>query len=189
LDQERARIGAGAAVGKGVTLRTHDFECIGKAGKEATHKFDAAAVAASDIPVAPKLDLVRMRARAGAEGGIMTERAMNRVLQVRLCDMCTPCLSCDIWHSAPPRRPSPYPARGQMLLNCACGVQSALDCFWEMWCWSFVLIRRPFDTQVSGSWRTGGGSRQQPRRSYGISVMISFNVFAIFTKIVVYVNS
>jgi hypothetical protein len=58
---------------------------VGKAGKEATHKFAAAAAAAAaaaDIPVAPKLDLVRMRARVGGEGGIMTERAMNRVFQV-----------------------------------------------------------------------------------------------------------
>ena len=75
------RVGAGA--GRGVTLRTHDFECVGKAGKEGgAYKAEAAAAAAADVPVAPKLDLLRMRAKAGAEGGSVTERTMNRVFQV-----------------------------------------------------------------------------------------------------------
>ena len=83
--QERTRSGAGAALGRGITLQTHDFECVGKAGKEGgggKSEAAAAAAAAADVPVAPKLDLVRMRARAAGEGGSVTERTMNRVFQV-----------------------------------------------------------------------------------------------------------
>ena len=82
MKQERARTGTTAALGRGATLRTHDFECVGKGGKEGGGGKADAAVAAADVPVAPKLDLMRMRARAAGEGGSVTDRVMNRVFQV-----------------------------------------------------------------------------------------------------------
>jgi hypothetical protein len=88
-------MGTAAALGRGATLRTHDFECVGKGGKDgAAAKADAVA----DVPAAPKLDLMRLRARAGGEGSV-TDRAMNRVFQVpaqcvaRGCAACAP-LTC-----------------------------------------------------------------------------------------------
>ncbi len=54
---------------------------------------------------------------------------------------------------------------------------------------SFVLIRLPLCTQVPGGCRSCGGSRQQPRRSYGIPFIVLFNVLAVFTEIVVYAIS
>ena len=45
-------------------------------------KAGGTAAAASDVPLAPKLDLVKMRAKAGAEAGSVTERMMSRAFQV-----------------------------------------------------------------------------------------------------------
>ena len=77
----------GGAVGGGGTLRTHEFECVGRGGKDgvggkAKAAAAAAAAAANDVPVAPKLDLVKMRARAGGNDGCATERTINRAFQV-----------------------------------------------------------------------------------------------------------
>ncbi len=119
--QERTRSGAGAALGRGVTLQTHDFECVGKAGKEGGGGKSEAAAAAADVPVAPKLDLVRMRARAGGEGGSVTDRAINRVFQVIMHIFVK--LLCRLQLVNPPgsvlrHHPSRCPVRGRVLPNC-----------------------------------------------------------------------
>jgi hypothetical protein len=88
----------GGALGGGGTLRTHDFECVGRGGKDGAGskaKAAAAAAAADDVPVAPKLDLVKMRARAGGNDGCATERTINRAFQVTNAMLMTPLQSHD----------------------------------------------------------------------------------------------
>lgn len=78
--QERERMGG--AVGGGATLRTHDFECVGKGGKEGVvSKSKSAASDADDVPAPPKLDLMKLRARAAGNEGSVTERTINRSFQ------------------------------------------------------------------------------------------------------------
>jgi hypothetical protein len=118
------------AVGGGVTLRTHDFECVGKAGKEGgggKAKGSSVSESANDVPVAPKLDLVRMRARGAAEGGSVTDRTMRR-LQVCGGGVCRalPSLTCVC--SGQRRRRLPCPAREQARPNCACACACAGAC-------------------------------------------------------------